>query len=95
MTSDQVRDQDAPETLKQYLQRQLASASLERLPKEDFVYRIVLYKMRAMVSQLPDDFAPKDDLPAVDYPNDSDRIAYYHLRQMILHWRERLKEVEP
>lgn len=66
MTSDQVRDQGAPKTLKPYLQRQLASASLERLPKEDFVYRMVLDKMRAMVSQLPDDFALHDNLPAVE-----------------------------
>lgn len=79
-------------TLKQYLQSQLQGRVVITLPLTGKVYHWVdpasiVYKMRAIVSQLPDDFRPDEKLPSVDYPDDNHEIAHYNLRQMVLLWR--------
>lgn len=87
-------------TLKQYLQEQLRGTVVITLPLTGKVYQWVdpaniVYKMRAIVSQLPDDFDPDDNLPGVDYPNDNDEIARENLKKLIQEWREQHKEVQP
>lgn len=77
--------------LKEYLQSQLQGRVVITLPLTGKVYQrvapiAIVNKIRAMVSQLPDDFHPDDPLPEIDYPNDNDEIARYNLRQMILIW---------